>query len=88
MASSFFAPVVIGVYWKRATRHGAASAMLIGVTTTFLWKAWGSSSIDPVLPGFVLSVSSFVVVSLLTDPPSHRALAPYFSEPSAPEDGP
>ena len=78
MASSFFAPVVLGVYWRRATRQGAAAAMLCGVTATFAWKLWGPSTIDPVLPGFALSLLAFVTVSLVTEPPPEHALAPYF----------
>ncbi len=82
MASSFFAPVVIGVYWRRATKVGAAAAMLCGVTATFAWKLWGVASIDPVLPGFLSSVAAFVAVSLITEPPPPSALAPYFGEAS------
>ncbi len=79
MASSFFGPVVLGVYWKRATREGAASAMVGGVTATFLWKLYGPASIDPVLPGFVISMALLVGVSLLTPAPPPGALEPYFS---------
>ncbi len=78
MASSFFIPVVLGIYWRRATREGAASAMLGGVTVTFLWKAFGSASIDPVLPGFLASAALMIVVSLVTPPPPESATAPYF----------
>lgn len=78
MASSFFVPVVVGVYWKRATREGAVASMLGGVVTCFSWEIWGSPGIDPVLPGLVASASLFVLVSLLTPPPPESAVAPYF----------
>ena len=77
MASSFFMPVVLGVYWRRATREGAAAAMVGGVTTTFLWEAFGRESIDPVLPGFLASATLMVGVSLLTPPPPDSAVEPY-----------
>jgi Na+/proline symporter len=78
MAAGFFMPVVLGVYWRRATREGALAAMLGGVTVTFLWKIYGSGIIDPVLPGFLCSAFLIVVVSLLTPRPPESALAPYF----------
>jgi len=78
MASSFFMPVVGGVFWRRATKEGAAAAMVGGVTATFLWKGFGSEAIDPVLPGFLVSAALFVAVSLLTPPTPEEAVAPYF----------
>lgn len=78
MASSFFAPVVLGVYWRRATKHGAVASILGGVFTTFLWEVMGNETIQPVLPGFVVSVLLMVGVSLVTTPPSDAAIDPYF----------
>ena len=78
MAAAFFMPVVLGVYWARATKEGAAAAMVGGVATTFLWKALGAETIDPVLPGFLASTLLMVGVSLATSPPARGALAPYF----------
>jgi Na+/proline symporter len=80
MAASFFSPVLLGVYWRRATREGAIAAMLGGVTVTMLWKAFGSASIDPVLPGFLISATLMVAVSLLTPAPPPEAIAPYFAD--------
>ena len=80
MAASFCVPVVLGVFWRRATAAGAGSAMLGGVAVTFLWKAFGSADVDPVLPGFMMSLALMVAVSLLTTPPGDDALAPYFPE--------
>ena len=78
MAAGFFMPVVLGVYWRRATREGAAAAMVGGVATTFLWKMYGLETIDPVLPGFLVSTLLIVAVSLLTPPPPESATEPYF----------
>ncbi len=84
MGASFFAPVVLGVFWRRATREGATAAMLGGVTATFLWKLFGSEAIDPVLPGFLCSTALLFGVSLATPPPPAAALEPYFgSSPSS-----
>jgi SSS family transporter len=79
MGASFFAPVVLGVLWRRATREGAMAAMVGGVTVTFLWKLFGAPSIDPVLPGFLCSTLLLVTVSLATPKPPEAAVEPYFS---------
>jgi len=46
MGAGFFTPVVGGILWKRATKQGAIAAMIGGVVTTGLWKAYG----DPTKP--------------------------------------
>lgn len=77
MAAAFFAPVVLGVYWARANRQGALAAMLGGAGATFLWEAAGPETVDPVLPGVVVSFFLLWAVSLLTAPPEGDSLAPY-----------
>lgn len=80
MASSFFMPVIGGLYWKRATKEGAIASMLGGVLVTALWKLFGYNGIDPVLPGFICSGLLLVVVSLLTKAPPEEAIVPYFEK--------
>jgi SSS family transporter len=79
MASSFFVPVVLGVYWSRATKAGALASMTGGVLSCFAWKLFGASHIDPVLPGLLASFALFVAVSLVTTKPSEKAFAPFAS---------
>jgi SSS family transporter len=78
MAASFVMPVVGGVLWRRATREGAATSMVGGVTATFLWEGLGPASVEPVVAGFLVSAALFVGVSLLTAPPPASAVDPYF----------
>ncbi len=78
MASSFFMPVIGGLYWKRATKEGAIAAMIGGLVMTGGWKLFGNTGIDPVLPGFICSGLLLVVVSLMTPPPPEEAIEPYF----------
>lgn len=80
MASSFCIPVLGGLLWKRATKEGAIASMIGGVTVTLLWKAFGVSFIDPVVPGFVSSFLLMILVSLSTPPPPRRAISPFFNE--------
>lgn len=79
MAAGFFVPVVIGLWWKRATKEGAIASMIGGVSVTMLWKAFGDPGIDPVLPGFVVALLLFFSISLLTKPPSEKAISQYLS---------
>lgn len=78
MAAAFVLPVVGGVLWRRATREGAASAMVGGVVATFLWEAFGAPTVEPVLCGFIVSATLFVGVSLSTPEPPATAIEPYF----------
>jgi Na+/proline symporter len=78
MASSFAVPVVGGVFWRRATKEGAAAGMLGGIAAAFLWQALGPESIHAVVPGFLTSLVLWWGVSLLTPPPPPDAVAPYF----------
>ena len=80
MAAAFVMPVVGGILWKRATRQGAASAMVGGVVATFGWEIFGPASVEPVLCGFLVSAALFIGVSLATPPPPDSALAPYFDD--------
>ncbi|MEM8894185.1 MAG: hypothetical protein AAGC88_06390, partial [Bacteroidota bacterium] len=78
MAAGFFTPVVGGILWKRATKAGAISAMIGGVVVTGLWKAFGDPLIYPVLPGFIVSITLYILVSLMTKPPSEKSWGVYF----------
>lgn len=78
MASSFLVPVLLGIYWRRATREGAVSAMVGGLVAAVVWKAVGPPNLDPVVAGVLVSLILMVGVSLVTAPPPASALAPYF----------
>ncbi len=85
MASAFFVPVVVGVYWRRLTREGAVAAMVAGVATVFGWQAdilpwtgFGPDLVHPAAPGVLVSLLVGVLVSRATPPPPESALAPYF----------
>lgn len=68
---SAFGPVLlISLYWKRMTKWGALSGMIVGGLTVIIWIASGLSSyLYEMIPGFSLSLISIIVVSLLTKKP-------------------
>lgn len=83
--SGLFFPLVLGVWWKRATRAGAIAGMVIGlgVGTWYLYMVkWGGMvpwyGLDHLRFGIVgatASLISIVVVSLLTEAPDAETQA-------------
>lgn len=88
-ASAFFPALILGIFWKRANRAGALAGMLAGLGLTLyylirthpffggdpsaLW--FGVQPISAGAFGVPLGFVVTFVVSLLTPPPSQRALA-------------
>jgi SSS family transporter len=80
-ASFFFAPVALGLNWKRGNAAGAIAAMVVGFITALTWFLNGKPfGIDPVIPGVLLSILLFVVVSLITPKPPIEGLRPFFKD--------
>ncbi|OPY49621.1 MAG: sodium/panthothenate symporter [Methanosaeta sp. PtaU1.Bin060] len=91
--TSYFFPIIGGLYWRRATKWGALAALIVGGTTQILlisyeifWLRQPLDSISPfltehgVLVGLSLSAISFVGVSLATKPTEDIRLAPFFPD--------
>jgi SSS family transporter len=97
MASTFFAPFLLGLHWKRANTPGSVAGMVSGFVTVVVWHL-GTEVFeyiptrisdlvgDPVVPGAVVSIVAFVVVSLLTGSPSRRSLSAVFQDEQQPQD--
>ncbi|MDK2856610.1 MAG: sodium/pantothenate symporter [Bacillota bacterium] len=84
LASSYFFPMLLGLYWWRANEYGAIAGMVGGLVTYMLIKgkilpalAFG---MDPIVPSIVVSGLLVVVVSLLTPQPSKRVVLTYFGK--------
>ena len=67
-----FGPLIIlSLFWKRMTLSGAIAGMFVGAVTVIAWKNFfADTDIYEIIPGFVLSTLSIVVVSLLSKAPS------------------
>ena len=91
--TSYFFPIIGGLYWKRATKWGALAALIIGGGTQILlicyeifWLHQSLDTISPyltehgVLVGLSLSAVFFIGVSLATPPTERIRLAPFFSD--------
>ncbi len=87
--STFFAPLVLGIFWKRANRWGAVAGMSLGLATTIYYCVlthpfFGGSmkaawfDINPISAGiFGLAVNfiAMFVVSLVTGAPEEKMSA-------------
>ena len=75
IASACLWPVVLGVYWKRGTRAGATSSMIVGSVVALVWMAAGRPlGVHGFIPGVAASLIVFVVVSLMTPAPDKRLI--------------
>lgn len=74
-----FGPLVLlSLMWKRMNRNGALAGMIVGALTVIVWVYGGfeiggkpaNDAIYSIMPGFLASAITTVVVSLMTTPPS------------------
>lgn len=73
IGASAFAPIVLGLYWRRGNRWGALAAIGCGMTLYVLALTvapWiGVAGMHPSVPCTVAAVVVYVLVSLATPPP-------------------
>ncbi len=61
---SLFAPLVFGLYWKRATSNGALLSMVLGITTWAIFEFY-KTSWPSLVPALAMSIVGMVVGSLV-----------------------
>ena len=66
-----FGPLIIlALFWKRMTLNGAIVGIIVGAVTVIVWKnTMASTGLYEIIPGFILSFISIIVVSLLEKAP-------------------
>ncbi|MBZ9607503.1 sodium/proline symporter PutP [Clostridium estertheticum] len=68
--SSFGPVLLLSLYWKRMTKWGALSGMVVGGLTVIVWIVSGLSTyMYEMVPGFILSLIAVIVVSVITEKP-------------------
>jgi Na+/proline symporter len=71
-AAGFFPAVFGGLYLRWGTGKGVFWSMIIGIATTMIWRFGlrfylpGMKDIHEVLPGFIVSLIAYVIISKLT----------------------
>lgn len=80
-----FGPAMLfALFWKRSNRNGVLAGMIVGGVMVFVWKyliapLGGAWAIYELLPAFILSSITTVVVSLLTAPPDKEIIEEFES---------
>ncbi|MBU3093016.1 sodium/proline symporter PutP [Clostridium sp. CF011] len=68
--SSFGPVLLLSLYWKRMTKWGALSGMVVGGLTVIVWIVSGLSTyMYEMVPGFILSLIAVIIVSVITEKP-------------------
>lgn len=81
------APILAGLYWKRATKAGAFASVIIGETvyilivTTFKHLAFG---FNPLIVAWAIAMVTLIAVSLMTKPVSEKTIKRHFEDLDAP----
>lgn len=79
--AAFTAPLILGLYWKRATTQGCITAIIGGSILSIVWYFAGLSNIvHSFVPGTMLSFILMVVVSLMTKPAPKEHLDVFFEQ--------
>lgn len=74
LAASCFAPMVLGIWWSKATIAGAVAGLLAGsVSFAIAFVGFDMPASSEVLVGLPLSIAAMVVVSLATKPAAHES---------------
>lgn len=86
LASGIAVPVLIGLYWRRASTAGAIASMAIGFGVALILYIYGQpplplvGKLNPVIPGVVASTLSMLILSALTSPVPDRNLRLFFAD--------
>lgn len=83
------APILLGMYWKRATKMAAFVSVVAGellyVAMVMKFKAW-AFGFNPLIVAWAATMVLMVVVSLMTTPASPATLKRHFEDLEAPAD--
>lgn len=71
-----FGPLIIlSLFWKRMTLNSAIVGILVGAITVIVWKnTMSDTGLYEIIPGFILSFISIIVVSLLGKAPEQEVI--------------
>ncbi|MCB2309073.1 sodium/proline symporter PutP [Clostridium estertheticum] len=76
--SAFGPMLLLSLYWKRMTKWGALSGMIVGGLTVIIWILTGlSTHLYEMIPGFSLSLIAVIVGSLLTKQPDESVICEF-----------
>lgn len=82
LESTFFAPIVFGLYWKRANRAGAIASMYIGFISYVLLDIFSKNpfGMHTIATSLAISIITMVIVSYLTPKPSEELIQKFWGK--------
>lgn len=74
--AAFGPTLILSLYWRRMNRYGALAGIIVGGLTVVIWRQLSGGLFDlyEIVPGFIFSMLSIVVISLLTHSPEKAVL--------------
>lgn len=75
LGGAFSAVMLFSLFWRKTSFKGAVTGIIVGGSTVILWLLFGGNTgIYALLPGFILSALSIIVVSLASPDKESEAL--------------
>jgi len=76
LGSSFGPALLTTLWWKKVTKEGILTGMIVGTITVLIWYNVPllKNTLYELIPGFFLSLFSIIIVSLLTQKPASGKL--------------
>lgn len=77
---AFFAPIILGLYWKRANALGAVASAVFGVASFLIISNSGFSigGTTAIVPSILISIIAFLVGTVLGKPTKKEILEKFF----------
>ena len=67
--AAFGPAILMSLFWRRATKMGIVSGIIVGGVTVIVWKQLALFGLYEIVPGFILSLIAIYVVSLIDKEP-------------------
>lgn len=79
MGAAFTAPLILGLYWKRATKQGCLTGIISGSLVSIIWYLAGLTDIiHSFVPGTLVSFAVMILMSLCTPKMEEEHLDVFF----------
>lgn len=80
LISTFLWPVILGLYWKKANKHGAFASMIVGIGSYIIFSyAWARPlGMHTIVLPLVLSLIAFVIVANATEEPPQEIIETFW----------
>jgi len=67
--AAFGPAILMSLFWRRATKMGIVSGIIVGGVTVIVWKQLALFGLYEIVPGFIFSLIAIYVVSLIDKEP-------------------